>query len=110
MARPTKAQHEKRAAQLPPIRVTVAEQAHVEEQAHNAQMSVTDYLRTLALHEEVKPPQSKIDAAFLMELNRIGVNLNQLAHAANTGRTDPSLITYAIDELVALMRRIDGGG
>lgn len=110
MARPTKAEHEKRTAQLPPIRVTVAEQTHVEEQAHNAQMSVTDYLRTLALHEEIKPPKSKIDAAFLMELNRIGVNLNQLAHAANTGRTEHAQISYVLDEVVALMKRIDGGG
>ena len=110
MARPTKAEHERRDARLSPVRVTLAEKLHVEEQAHNAGLSVADFLRTLALYEEVKPPKSKIDAGFLMELNRIGVNLNQLAHAANTGRTEKALITYAIDELVALMKRIDGGG
>ena len=110
MARPTKAEHEKRAENLPPVRVTLAEKLHVEEQAHNAGLSITDYLRTLALYEEVKPPKSKIDADLLMELNRIGVNLNQLTHAANVGRAEHAQIAYVLDELHQLMQRIDGGG
>ena len=43
----------------------------------------------------------------LTELNRIGVNLNQIAHAANIGRNDEAILRYAIDELVALMTKVN---
>ena len=107
MARPTKAEHEKRTASLPPIRMTLAAKIYVEEQAQSAGLSLTDYLRTLALFEEVKPPKTKSDALMLTELNRIGVNLNQIAHAANIGRNDEAILRYAIDELVALMTKVN---
>ena len=109
MARPLKQAHEKRSARLPPVRVTAAELAHVQKQADHAGLSVTDYLRTLALGQQVKPRKTKLEASLLVELNRIGVNLNQIAHAANIGRTEQSIMTYAIDHLVMLMKRIDEG-
>jgi hypothetical protein len=34
----------------------------------------------------VQPPAPKADAALVSELNRIGVNVNQLARAQNGGR------------------------
>ena len=109
MARPVKKDHEKRSTQLPPVRVTTSELAYVQRQADLAGMSVTDYLRTLALTEEVKPRKTKLEASLLVELNRIGVNLNQIARSAHIGRTEQAIMTYAIDHLVALMKRIDEG-
>jgi len=107
MARPPKNDHERRTAQLPPVRVTVAEQLHVHEQAEAAGLTPTDYLRTLALTEKVTPKPSRVDAALLSELNRIGVNINQIAHAYNVGRSEPAQLEYALGELVALMRKVD---
>lgn len=106
MARPIKADHEKR-NQILRTRVTLAERNYIEEQASHAGMNMADYIRTLALHEEVKPPKSKIDDLLLVELNRIGVNINQVAHAANIGRFDQAIFQYALDELVLLMKKIN---
>lgn len=107
MARPTKQEHEKRTARLPAARVTLAELAYVQEQASNANLSLTDYIRTLALHEEVKPHRTPLEDSLLVELNRIGVNINQVAHAANVGRFDQAIFQYALDELMLLMKKIN---
>jgi len=107
MARPPKNDHERRTAQLPPVRVTEAELAHVQEQAEAAGLTTTDFMRTLALTEKVTPKPSHVDAALLVELNRIGVNINQIAHAYNVGRSEPALLEYALGELVTLMRKVD---
>ena len=107
MARPELQEHERRTARLPAPRVTMAELAHVQEKADTAGIALSDYIRTLALFEEVKPPKTKSDALMLTELNRIGVNINQIAHAANIGRNDEAILRYAIDELVALMVKVD---
>ena len=107
MVRPLKQKYERLSEQLPPVRVTSAQLAYVQKQAANAGLSVTDYLRTLALTEKVKPCKTKLETSLLVELNRIGVNLNQIARAANLGRQEQALLTYARDELVALMKRID---
>lgn len=107
MARPSKKEHERRTAQLPPVRVTIAERHHVQEKADMAGMSVTDFQRTLVLAEKITLPKSRLDAAVLSELNRIGVNINQLTHAQNMGRALPAQIEYALGELVALMRKVD---
>lgn len=107
MARPRKKEHEKRTAELPTIRVTPSERVLVEDKAAAAGVSLTDFVRVLALSEKVKPRQTKLEASFLVELNRIGVNLNQIAHARNAGRDDPAILQYAIDELVSLMKKVD---
>jgi len=107
MARPELQEHERRTARLPAPRVTGAELAYVQDMADTAGFALSDYIRTLALAEEVKPRKSRLDANMLAELNRIGVNINQIAHAANIGRNDEAILRYAIDELVALMVKVD---
>ena len=107
MARPTKNEHEKRIATLPTIRVTTAERVLIEDKAVTAGLTITDFVRVLALHEEVKPRKTKLEASFLVELNRVGNNVNQLAHAANVGRTDTALIQTTLAELRGLMAKID---
>ena len=107
MARPTKNEHEKRSASLPTIRVTQAERVLIEDKAATAGLSLSDFMRVLALTEQVKPRKTKLEASLLVELNRIGVNLNQIAHARNSGRDDPAILQLATDELVTLMHKID---
>ena len=107
MARPKKKEHEKRTASLPRVSVTQAERVLIEDKAATADISLTEFMRVLALTEEVKPRKTKLEGSFLVELNRIGNNVNQLAHAANIGRTDPALIQTSLSELRELMAKID---
>ena len=107
MARPKKNEHEKRTMRLPACRVTPAERILIEDKATLAEMRISDFMRVLALTEEVKPRKTKLEGSFLVELNRIGNNVNQLAHAANIGRNDPALIQTSLSELRELMAKID---
>lgn len=107
MARPKKNNDEKRIASLPTIRVTTAERVLIQDEAATAGLSLTDFVRYSALTQSVKPRTTKLEASLLVELNRIGVNLNQIAHAHNSGRHDPNILQYAIDELVAVMKKLD---
>ena len=65
------------------IRLTKAEKERIERNAKRAKHSITDYIVSLSLEtpihvaEDVKP--------LLIELKRIGNNLNQIAAKINTG-------------------------
>lgn len=69
----------KRSAQLH-VLLTPAEHERVKEWAASTHLSVSDYVRRRTLG---KPIANRTDIAARGELNRIGVNLNQLARAAN---------------------------
>ena len=63
------------------------------------------YLRRRALGQRVRiAAERRLGAAELRELNRIGVNLNQMARAMNSGAAAPAATQEAIErvgELVA---------
>jgi len=88
MARPKKLEGERRTERFN-LRFTVAEKLHVEEQAAKAGLDPTEFLRRRALSLPIAPAPAKADAALIAELNRIGVNVNQLARAMHSGRTLP---------------------
>ena len=77
MARPRLDEQERRARTVG-VRVTAAEAAELRERAQAARLSMGAYLRRRALGQRVRM------AAELRELNRIGVNLNQMARALNS--------------------------
>lgn len=106
MARPTKNEHEKKTVRLPYVRVTAAERIHVDEQAAKAGMSSTEYVYSLVTTRTVTPRKTKLEASYLTELNRVGVNLNQIARTHNAGREIPASLQYVIDELQTLMLKI----
>lgn len=83
MARPKKAPDERRDARLAAPRVTRAEAAFVEEQAAAAGLDPAELIRRRVLGRRVAPARSVADDSLLLEINRIGVNLNQLAQRAN---------------------------
>ena len=106
MARPIKAAEEKRSANFPPVRVTEAELIHVQDQAEMAGLSVSD-LRQRALSGKVTPRRTSGEASMLVELNRIGVNLNQIARSLNRGRDeDPQQIGFVLHELHGVMEKL----
>ena len=58
-------------------------------QAAAAGLAPHDFVRQRVLGFHVAPAKSPADAALISELNRVGVNLNQLARAVNTDRRYP---------------------
>ena len=68
------------------VRVTEAEAEELQERAQDARLSVGAYLRRRGLGQRVRmAAERRLGAAELRELNRIGVNLNQMARAMNSG-------------------------
>ena len=104
MARPRKAPEEKRDDQLNP-RLTTAERAEIEHHAAALGIAPTDFMRRRTLGyrlpqaDAVRQERASLGAAF----NRLGVNMNQIAHRLNSGAR-PSDVER---ELQALIDRIN---
>lgn len=83
MARPKKQSHEKRDQRFN-LRYTAAEIEHIRFQAHKVGLDPHEYARRRTLGSNVAASRMhRADPALINELNRIGVNLNQLARAVN---------------------------
>lgn len=83
MARPNKTEHEKR-TETARFRVTLAEREYIRSQASAAGLTETDYLRARALGYQVPAAAARSsDPALVSEINRIGVNVNQLTRAVH---------------------------
>ena len=81
MARPAKQTEEKRTEQLK-IRLTIAEIEQLRAAAKAAGLSVSDYARAQMLGSQLPiRVTTRRDPALVSELNRIGINVNQLARA-----------------------------
>lgn len=100
MARPQKAPQDRRSEQIN-IGLSPYELARVKCKADEANTTVTAFVRASALNKRLTVQQS--DAPDFMtrhELRRIGVNLNQIAHALNAGLPhDQSALSAAITKL-----------
>ena len=105
MARPTKQPHEKRTERFN-LRFTVAELAHVQDQARLAGLDATEYLRRRALGFVVSPAPRRADAALVSELNAIGVNLNQIARNLNSDRTLRTDVDVVLAELRGALTQV----
>lgn len=84
MARPKKKASDKLTSRLPHIRCTGGDLTTIQEKAKRASMSVSDYVRHMALTGNVKVEEPIIDFETLTQIKRIGVNLNQLTKVANS--------------------------
>ena len=104
IGRPRKAPAEQRSERLPGVTLTPAERHHVELTAERAGLSVMEFCRRAIMGQRVlaRRPAEKITADLLAELNRVGVNINQIAHAVNSGRGLP----YDMPEVVAELRMV----
>ncbi len=111
MARPLKEPHERRSAKLPPIRVTEAELADLQLQAERAGLSLTELVRQRATGGRVTPRRGLADAQLLSELNRIGVNLNQIARTLNRGKDgDPLHLGHVLGLLTTTLEHLGRRG
>jgi hypothetical protein len=88
------------------IRFTPDEWEQVRTKAHHAGRSLARWLRELALGYTPKPKPSVANAEVIRHLARIGNNVNQLAHLANSRDKLPELtILEAIRD--AVLTQID---
>lgn len=70
------------------VRVNPAEWQTLQLRARHMGMSPAQWLRTAALSRRMPPPPvPEVNRKTYGELARLGVNLNQIAKAANAGRT-----------------------
>ena len=100
MARPRLGESERRTRTIG-VRVTEAEETELRERAQAARLSVGAYLRRRALGQRVRiAAERRLGAAELRELNRIGVNLNQMARALNSGAVSLPAETQEVVERV----------
>ena len=83
MARPRLGEEERRSRTVG-VRVTEAEAEELQERAQGARLSMGAYRRGLGQRVRMGA-ERRLGAAELRELNRIGVNLNQMARAMNAG-------------------------
>ena len=83
------------------LRVTEAEAEELRERAQAARLSMGAYLRRRALGQRVRSAvERRLGAAEMRELNRIGVNLNQMARALNSGAVSSPAETQEVVERV----------
>jgi phosphate uptake regulator len=109
--RPKKQPHELRAARLPAVRLTDAERIDLEAKAARAGVPLSEWIR----HELLQAPLPRQSASrpvgdtasLITELNRIGVNVNQIARQINRGRDhDPHHLDAVMHELHTALQRI----
>ena len=109
MARP-RLGYEERRTRTVGVRVTEAEEAELRERAQAARLSVAACVRRRALGRRVRmAAERRLAAAELRELNRIGVNLNQMERAMNSGAAAPAGTREAVERVSELVARLLAG-
>lgn len=107
MARPRLADENRRTAQMPSIRMTPPEMATVKARAARSGLPLTTYARDMILNGQViERIGGQHDPALMLELGRIGTNLNQAVKKLHqTGVPNPMLEDSA-KQLNALMDQL----
>ena len=110
MARPKKDKHEQRSERFN-LRYTAAELSFLRAEASKAALSPHEYARRRSLGERVPSGGNRADPALISELNRIGVNLNQLTRMSHLGKdiTDQwGELAFELRQALALVMAQDG--
>jgi hypothetical protein len=105
MARPVLSEDKKRVVQVN-IRLTQCEGDKINTFAESAGLSPANWIRYKIFTG--KFPQAKaspLDATIFRELQRIGININQIAHKLNSGEF-PSELRPVVNDLSALLKYI----
>ena len=93
------------------LRLTDDQFTALKEKSHNSGMTLSQFLRTIILvaPEKIENHEKNI-RQLTYEINKIGVNLNQIAHAANAGiidaRFENTFLTYA-EKLINILEEWD---
>ena len=112
MARPRLNPAERRTRQIN-VRVTESEAEQLRQLASSARLTVAAYLRRRGLGRRVRAVRERrLAAEDRRELNRIGVNLNQMVRAMHSGRAVHPGLRAAVERAAALVETLldEGGG
>ena len=105
MARPQKKSDDHRQHHLR-ARLTADELAVFEERVRAAGVCRSDYIRQAALTGRLAvAAPAKSNPALIAELNKIGVNLNQMTRTANANGRVPPELTRLCERIEALVMR-----
>ena len=103
MGRPRKAQPERRSKRIT-LRLTEEEHSWLEGMAVNTRKTQADYARTAMIGCPIVVKQTReLPFEVIHELNRIGVNLNQMARKLNATGQRSSDVSAVLDRLNALL-------
>lgn len=83
------------------IRVTPSEKKKIQEKAEQARMTVSSYI--IALSENKKITVAENIPQLLLEITRIGTNINQIAH---TGNSQKFVYREQLEEVIRLLNDV----
>ena len=94
------------------VRLTEADAARLAELSRQTRMSASDLMRHLLRRGRVEVRQSaSLNTETIRELNRTGVNLNQIARRLNaTGQLVPDELSRTLERLNAILHEAQGLG
>lgn len=82
------------------IRLTESEKANIEKKAAKAKMNLTEYIIAASNKSKIKVAEDT--KPLLVELKRIGNNINQIAMKINSG----AVSSYNFTEVINMQRKI----
>ena len=82
------------------IRLTESEKMMIEKKASKAKLNLTEYIISVSSKSKISVTEDT--KPLLMELKRIGNNINQIAMKINSG----VISSYNFDEVISLQRKI----
>ena len=85
------------------IRISNHEYADICRNAKNAGLNLSQYGRKLLIGEVVKPAKHVDLYKLYNEINKIGININQIAKMANSTKT---IEQYSIKQVIYLLTKI----
>ena len=84
------------------IRLTESEKMMIEKKASKAKLNLTEYIISVSSKSKISVTEDT--KPLLLELKRIGNNINQIAMKINSGVVS----SYNFDEVISLQRKIYG--
>lgn len=110
MARPLKDPANAKSVKVD-LRLTLADKTRIEDKARKARLSTSEFIRRASLGSKItNAPKglnaSRMDAETLAELNRWGVNLNQIAKHMNRGGETPAAFDQVLFQLYQLIENV----
>ncbi|MEZ4938757.1 MAG: plasmid mobilization relaxosome protein MobC [Crocinitomicaceae bacterium] len=106
MARPKKEHTEKLTKHLPAVRCSESEYASIQARAAQASMTVSEFVRQMALNGKVVIKESQADFELMDQLRRIGVNLNQLTRKAHVRGEFPEGLRDVYEQLQSVFDKL----
>ena len=92
------------------FRLSQNEYAKLIQDSKNTGLTCSDYLRKIINQQEIRPKPPDSYSKLAWEIHKIGVNINQLAHIANTAGTasqeDVETAIFLLKKIYKLMREM----